>query len=240
MIHPVKVLAIAVHPDDAELACSGTLMRHKHMGHTTAILDLTAGEMGTRGTPELRAKEAEEAAKIMQIDFRHNLGMRDCFFALDEHHILEVVKWIRALQPEVVLCNAPEDRHPDHGRASELAAQACFYSGLPKIKTTLHGKDQQAYRPPAVWHYIQDRLLTPSVVIDISPWMDSKLQSIQAFKSQFYSSDFQGPETYISTPEFWENIKARARNFGHMIGTEFGEGFIKPGPVKVDHLLLPR
>jgi bacillithiol biosynthesis deacetylase BshB1 len=239
MTPKIDILAIAVHPDDAELACSGTLMHHKAIGCTTGILDLTAGEMGTRGTPELRMQEAAKAAEIMKLDFRHNLQLRDCFFSIDESHILQIVKWIRALQPKVVICNAPEDRHPDHGRAAELALQACFYSGLAKIHTEMNGQQQQAFRPDIVWHYIQDRLLMPSVVLDISPWMDDKVKAIKAFDSQFFNSQQEGPETYISTPLFWDNIQAKARTFGHMIGVEFGEGFIKSGPVQVRSLLIP-
>jgi len=238
----IQVLAIAAHPDDAELGCSGTLLRHKHLGYSTGILDLTAGDLGTRGNMELRLKEADAATKILNLTDRRNLFFRDGFFKVDEFHTLELVKWIRAYRPELVLCNAPEDRHPDHGRAGKLAVEACFYSGLTKIQTRLNGVIQEAWRPGKVLHYIQDRLLLPSLVVDITPWMDIKIESIQAFKSQFYSPEYtvesKEPETYISSSAFKEQIIARARIIGHMSGVEFGEGFISPTPVRVDDLVL--
>lgn len=233
----IQVLGIGVHPDDIELTASGTLLRHKALSYSTGVLDLTGGELGTRGSKELRLEEAAVSAQILGLDFRHNLGFRDGFFTNDEAHQLELIRWIRALRPDVVLCNSPEDRHPDHGRAGALVSEACFYSGLRKIETTLNGKEQAAWRPVQVYQYIQDRLLTPSLVVDISPYFEQKLDSIRAFSSQFYNPDSKEPETYISSPRFFENIIARARTFGHMIGVEYGEGFIQKGPVRVGDLV---
>lgn len=233
----INILAIAVHPDDAELSCSGTLARHKALGYTTGILDLSGGELGTRGSKELRLTEAADSAKILNLDFRKTLDLRDGFFKNDEYHQLAIIQWLRALQPDVVLCNAPEDRHPDHGRAGALAVDACFYSGLRKIETEMEGIAQSAWRPAKVYHYIQDRFIQPSLVVDISPYMDIKLQSIRAFTSQFYNPGSDEPETYISSASFFENISARARTFGHMIGTEFGEGFVLKGPVRVGDMM---
>lgn len=233
----INILAIGVHPDDVELTCSGTLLRHKALGFSIGVLDLTGGELGTRGSKELRLQEAENSSKILGLKFRKNLNFRDGFFQNDEAHQLELIRWIRALKPDVVLCNSPEDRHPDHGRAGALAVEACFYSGLRKIETELNGNKQEAWRPAIVYQYVQDRLLMPSFVVDITPWMSTKLESIKAFSSQFFDPESQEPESYISSPRFFENIVARARTYGHMIGTEFGEGFISKNPVEIESML---
>lgn len=233
----INVLAIGVHPDDVELTCSGTLLRHKALGFSIGVLDLTGGELGTRGSKELRLQEADDSSKILGLKFRKNLNFRDGFFQNDEAHQLELIRWIRALKPDVVLCNSPEDRHPDHGRAGALAVEACFYSGLRKIETELNGIKQEAWRPAIVYQYVQDRLLMPSFVVDITPWMSTKLDSIKAFSSQFFNPESQEPESYISSPRFFENIVARARTYGHMIGTEFGEGFISKSPVEIESML---
>lgn len=233
----INILAIGVHPDDVELTCSGTLLRHKALGFSIGVLDLTGGELGTRGSKELRLQEAEDSSKILGLKFRKNLNFRDGFFQNDEAHQLELIRWIRALKPDVVLCNSPEDRHPDHGRAGALAVEACFYSGLRKIETELNGNKQEAWRPAIVYQYVQDRLLMPSFVVDITPWMSTKLDSIKAFSSQFFNPESQEPESYISSPRFFENIVARARTYGHMIGTEFGEGFISKSPVEIESML---
>ncbi|NBV14827.1 MAG: bacillithiol biosynthesis deacetylase BshB1 [Sphingobacteriia bacterium] len=240
MNSPVKldVLAIAAHPDDAELACSGTLVQLKKRGYKIGILDLTRGELGTRGTPELRELEAKASAEILGLDFRANLNFRDGFFENEETHQLALIQWIRHLQPRLVLANAPEDRHPDHGRAGSLALQACFYSGLSKVVTHWEGNLQPAYRPEKVWQYIQDRWIQPSVVIEISDSFETKIASIKAFASQFYNPGLQEPETYISSPDFWHQIESRARTVGHLIGVRYGEGFILPGPVEIKDPLL--
>lgn len=238
MLHSkINVLAIGVHPDDVELTCSGTLLRHQSLGYSIGVLDLTGGELGTRGSKELRLQEAAASAQILGLSFRRNLHFRDGFFKNDEEHQLEVIRWIRALQPDIILCNSPEDRHPDHGRAGALVVEACFYSGLRKLHTELDGVAQEAWRPNKVLQYIQDRLLQPSLVVDISPWMDMKIEAIRAFSSQFYNPESQEPESYISSPRFFENIIARARTYGHMIGKEFGEGFIIKDPVPMEDFM---
>lgn len=229
----LDILAIGVHPDDVELTCSGTICRHRAMGYSVGVLDLTGGELGTRGNKDLRLQEAQASAKILGLNFRHNLHFRDGFFQNDEVHQLEVVRWIRALKPVIVMCNAPEDRHPDHGRAGALVNEACFYSGLRKIQTELHGQPQEPWRPTRIYQYVQDRLMIPSLVVDITPWMEQKMDSIKAYSSQFYNPESTEPESYISSPRFFQNIDARARTFGHMIGVEFGEGFMVKGPVEV-------
>ena len=218
----LDILVLASHPDDAELACSGTIVAHIAMGKKVGIVDLTRGELGTRGTPETRAKEAEEGAKILGISARENLGLADGFFQNDEKSLLEIVKVIRKYQPEIVLANAIEDRHPDHGMGGAVASRACFLSGLIKIET-----GQKAWRPKNVYHYIQDRMLKPDFVFDITPYWETKIKCIKAYKSQFFDASSSEPITYISTPEFMQFIEARALEFGHAIGVKYGEGFTK-------------
>lgn len=222
----VDILAIGVHPDDIELCASGTLMKHMDMGYTVALCDLTHGELGTRGNGELRLKEADRARQILGIEKRYNLGMLDGFFEHNEENILKIVRIIRMLNPSIVLANAPADRHPDHGRASKLVSDACFYAGLVKISTKDdEGNEQKAHRPKAVYHYIQDRNLTPDFVVDITPYMDKKLESIFAYKSQFFDPDSSEPETPISSEGFMEFIKAKNRTYARDIGVDFAEGF---------------
>lgn len=224
----VDILVFAVHPDDAELGCSGTLAKEIAAGKKVAIVDLTQGELGTRGSGPLRLKEAEAAAKILKLSARENLGFRDGFFVNDEAHKMAVIKMVRKYQPELIIMNAPEDRHPDHGRASKLCTEAVFLSGLRRIETKDEdGELQEPWRPNNVFHYIQDRNLTPDVVVDISDFWDTKIESVLAFKSQFYDPDSEEPESYISTPDFLEYVKARALEHGHQIGVRYGEGFIK-------------
>jgi bacillithiol biosynthesis deacetylase BshB1 len=225
----LDILAIAVHPDDVELGCSGTLLMEKMHGKKTGVVDLTRGELGTRGTPELRAEEAAKSAAILQLDARENLGMADGFFRNDEAHQRLLIRAIRKYRPEIVLANAREDRHPDHGRAGHLITDACFLSGLRKIETVdSDGLAQEEWRPKYVFHYIQDRYAEPSFVYDISPVFEKKLQSIRAYSSQFHSSDYtkDEPQTYISSPEFLNAIIGRHQMFGKMIGVPFAEGFI--------------
>lgn len=221
----LDILVIAVHPDDAELCCSGTILKHIALGKKVGIVDLTRGELGTRGTAETRDEEAADSAKILGLHVRENLGMRDGFFQNDEFHRLEVVKVIRKYQPEIILSNALEDRHPDHGRAGDLVFDSVFLSGLPKVETVLNGVKQEAHRPRLLLQYIQDRYLRPDIIVDITDHMDAKIKSIQAFKTQFYNPDVDGLQTYISSPEFFESVIGRAREFGKSIGTTFGEGF---------------
>lgn len=225
----LDILAIAVHPDDVELGCSGTLMMEKMMGKKTGVIDLTRGELGTRGTPELRAEESAKAAAVMQLDARENLGMADGFFKNDEAHQRLLIKAIRKYQPEIILANSLDDRHPDHGRAGHLIADACFLSGLRKIETRDDKGDfQPHWRPKYVFHYIQDRFYDPSFVYDITSVFERKLESIKAYSSQFFSSayDKDEPQTYISTPEFLNSVIGRHQMFGKMIGVPYAEGFI--------------
>ncbi|GAB3664885.1 bacillithiol biosynthesis deacetylase BshB1 [Echinicola sediminis] len=221
----LDILVIAAHPDDAELSCSGTIAAQVAKGHKVGILDLTQGEMGTRGTPSLRLKESEEASKILGLSARENLGFRDVFFKDDESHHLEVVKVIRKYQPEIVLANAVTDRHPDHGKGGSLATNACFISGLRKVETTLEGNAQAAWRPKYVYHYIQNNYIQPDFVVDISDYWETKLNSIKAFKSQFYDPNNTEPASFISSPEYFAFIEARAQEFGHSINVKYGEGF---------------
>ncbi|RQO65422.1 bacillithiol biosynthesis deacetylase BshB1 [Pedobacter sp. KBW01] len=232
----LDILVIAVHPDDAELCCSGTILKHIALGKKVGIVDLTRGELGTRGTAETRDEEAAQSAKVLGLHVRENLGMRDGFFQNDEFHRLEIVKVIRKYQPEIILSNALEDRHPDHGRAGDLVFDSVFLSGLPKVETVLNGVKQEAHRPRLLLQYIQDRYLRPDIIVDISDHMDAKIKSIQAFKTQFYNPDVDGLQTYISSPEFFESVIARAREFGKSIGTTFGEGFTSRKLLGVDNL----
>ena len=225
----LDILAIAVHPDDVELGCSGTLLMEKANGKRTGVVDLTRGELGTRGTPELRAVEAAKAAELLQLDVRENLGMADGFFQNDEAHQRLLIRAVRKYQPEIVLANSLEDRHPDHGRAGKLIRDACFLSGLRKIETKDDdGKPQEHWRPKYIFHYIQDRYFEPSFVYDISPVFETKLASIRAYSSQFYSSGYaaEEPQTYISSPEFLSAIIGRHQMFGKMIGVPYAEGFV--------------
>ena len=225
----LDILAIAVHPDDVELGCSGTLLMEKMHGKKTGVLDLTQGELGTRGTAEIRMEEAARAAKILQLDVRENLKMADGFFRNDEAHQRLLIRYIRKYRPEIVLANALEDRHPDHGRAGHLIMESCFLSGLRKIETVdVDGLPQEHWRPKYVFHYIQDRYADPSFVYDITPVVEQKLESIRAYSSQFHSAQYtkDEPQTYISTPEFLNAIIGRQQMFGKMIGVPYAEGFI--------------
>ncbi|MDP1726580.1 MAG: bacillithiol biosynthesis deacetylase BshB1 [Bacteroidota bacterium] len=221
----LDILVFAAHPDDAELSCSGTIMRHLDLGYKVGIVDLTRGEMGTRGTPELRQKEAEASSKIMGISIRENLGFEDCFFTKDKAHLISVIEMIRKYQPELVLCNAASDRHIDHGKGSDLVNDACFLSGLRKIETKIAGKPQISWRPKQVYNYIQDRITKPDLVFDITPYFEKKMECILAFESQFFNPESMEPLTPISSPEFMKHLKGRALEYGRQIGVTFGEGF---------------
>jgi bacillithiol biosynthesis deacetylase BshB1 len=225
----LDLLAIAVHPDDVELGCSGTLMMEKMKGKKVGVVDLTRGELGTRGTPELRAEEAARAATIMNLDTRENLKMADGFFKNDEAHQRLLIRSIRKFRPEIVLASSLADRHPDHGRAGHLISDACFLSGLRKVETfEQDGKAQTQWRPKYVFHFIQDRYYEPSFVYDISLVFERKVESIRAYSSQFHSAEYKKdePQTYISTPEFLNSIIGRHQMFGKMIGVPYAEGFI--------------
>jgi bacillithiol biosynthesis deacetylase BshB1 len=237
----LDILAIGVHPDDVELGCSGTLMSAIAEGKKVGIVDLTQGELGTRGTAETRKVEARKAAAIMGIEIRENLGMADGFFQNDEYHQRILIQAIRKYQPTIILANALEDRHPDHGRSSKMVSDAAFLSGLRKIVTSLDGIEQEEWRPTYVFHYIQDRFLQPSFVVDISKYMDKKLESVLAYSTQFYNPDLNEPQTYISSPQFLETVKARAMMLGKRIGVEFAEGYISEKMIGIssfDSLIL--
>jgi bacillithiol biosynthesis deacetylase BshB1 len=232
----LDILVFAVHPDDAELGCSGTILKHIALGKKVGIVDFTRGELGTRGTADTRDVEAADSAKILGLHARENLRFKDGFFKNDEAHQLEVIKMVRKYQPEIILTNALHDRHPDHGRAGDLANDAIFLSGLIKIETKIDGVTQQAWRPRLVLQYIQDRYIKPDIIIDISDVMDKKIEAIRAFKTQFDSPDSKEPQTYISSPEFLEAVIGRAREFGKSISGEYGEGFTTRKLLGVDNL----
>lgn len=223
----VDILAIGIHPDDVELSAAGTLLQQAALGRTFGILDLSRGELGTRGTPKIRQKEAQAASKILGAAFRNQLDIQDGLFEHKPENWLKIVSAIRACQPEIILCNSIDDRHPDHGRAAKMTADACFYSGLKKVETLDHnGRSQNKWRPKAIYHYIQDKQLTPDFVVDISPYFNKKMEAIMAFQSQFYDPDGLEPNTPISGKDFIAFMEAKARVFGRPIGVSYAEGFI--------------
>ncbi len=221
----IDILAIGVHPDDVELSCSGTILKHIHQGKKVGILDLSRGELGTRGSAQLRTQEAMKAAEIMGVSFREQLTMADGFFENNEAHQRMIIEVIRHYQPEIVLCNAVSDRHPDHGRAAKLVTDACFYSGLAKISSKRSGIEQACWRPKAVYHYIQDQFIHPDFVVDVSTYAEKKRETILAFSSQFYNPQSAEPATPISTPEFLEALFAKMSIWGRAIGVRYAEGF---------------
>ena len=222
----LDILAFGVHPDDVELGCAGTIMAVIDQGKKVGIVDLTRGELGTRGTPTTRTHEAEAAAKIMGVDVRENLDMADGFFTNDEAHQRKIIALIRKYQPDIILANAPEDRHPDHGRSAKLVSDAAFLSGLRKVETMQEGISQNAWRPAYTFHYIQDRFIQPSFVIDITAYMERKMEAVLAYGTQFTNADTSEPQTYISSPQFLETVKARALMLGKRIGVGYAEGYI--------------
>ncbi|MEO7046191.1 MAG: bacillithiol biosynthesis deacetylase BshB1 [Ferruginibacter sp.] len=225
----LDLLAFGVHPDDIELSCAGTLLVEKSNNKKVGIIDFTRGELGTRGTAETRQEEAQNSAKILGMDVRENLEMADGFFLNDKENKLKIIKVLRQYRPDIILGNATEDRHPDHGRASQLLTDAVFLSGLIKIETEDNeGRKQDAWRPKYIFNYIQDTYLTPDFVIDVSDVFDKKIEAIKAFTTQFYTSKEpgEGPQTYISSPEFLESVINRAKMFGRMTGVKYAEGFL--------------
>ena len=223
----LDILVLPVHPDDAELGCSGTIVKEIALGKKVGIVDLTRGELGTRGSAEIRDKEAAASAKILGLAVRDNLGLPDGFFENNKPHQLKVIEAIRRFRPEIVITNAYHDRHPDHGRASDLVEDSAFLSGLRKIETYYNGHKQQEWRPNLVLHFIQDNYIKPDILVDVTDYWDKKLKSIHAFGSQFYNPEWEGePQTYISSPEFIQVIEARAREYGKSINVKFAEGFI--------------
>ena len=231
----LDLIAFGVHPDDVELSCAGVLLVEKKNGRKTGIVDLTAGELGTRGTAETRMAEAAHAAKILGVEIRENLGMADGFFVNDETHQRKIITSLRRYQPEIILCNAPADRHPDHGRSARLVEDAAFLSGLKKIETTDNGNVQEAWRPKYVLNYIQDRFINPDFVIDITSVFEQKLEAIRAFATQFHMEGDKGPQTYISTPDFLDSVVYRHKWFGKMIGVKYAEGFISEKMIGINN-----
>ena len=221
----VDILAIGAHPDDVELGCGGTLAKLISEGKKVAIVDLTQGELGTRGTNITRAQEAASASEILGISARENLKMKDGFILNSEEYQMQIVKMIRKYQPEIVLANAVDDRHPDHAKAAKLVSDACFLSGLVKIETELDGENQKQWRPKQVFHYIQWKHITPDFVIDISDFMEKKIEACLAYKTQFYDPDSKEPMTPIATKDFLESLTYRAQDLGRLSGVEFAEGF---------------
>ena len=233
------VLGIGVHPDDVELSCSGTLINEVKKGNAAGVIDLTRGELGTRGTAETRDEEAKNAAAIMGLSVRENLGMRDGFFKNDEAHQLQLIRAIRKYQPEVILANILEDRHPDHGRAGKLIAESAFLAGLSKIETLDdEGKPQQRWRPKQLLHYIQDRFHEPNLIVDISDVFEQRMESIKAYTTQFHTNPdgSKGTQTYISSPDFLDAIISRARLMGKRIGVKYAEGFVTQKNIGISSL----
>jgi len=232
----LDILAFGAHPDDVELGCSGTIAKEIALGKKVGIIDLTRGELGTRGSKEIRDEESKKASEILGISIRVNLNMRDGFFVNDEKHQMEIIKLIRKYRPEIVLCNAIEDRHIDHGKGSKLVSDSCFLSGLRKIETSFDGINQEAWRPKVVYHYMQWKHIEPDFVVDISDYIEKKKQSILAYKSQFYSEDSKEPITPIATKTFLESIHYRSQDFGRIIGVEYAEGFTTERYLGVDSI----
>lgn len=236
----LDILCITAHPDDTEIGMGGTVLRHIHLGHRVGVVDLTVGELGTRGSGELRVQEAAAAAKVLGVEVRYQLGLPDGFFEVDEANLLKVVAVLRRHRPRVVFTNAVRDRHPDHGRGSRLVSRACFLSGLRRIATGHAGKPQEAWRPQAVYHCIQDRWIDPDIVFDVTDFWEGKMKALACFKSQFYDPKSTEPVSPISVPEFLPTLEGRALETGRLIGVKYGEGFTVERPVGVDDALKLR
>lgn len=232
----LDILAIGAHPDDIELGCAGTILKEIEAGKKVGVVDLTVGELGTRGSGSLRLKEAKTSADLLGLSCRHNLGMKDGFFKNDEDHIRLLIPYIRKYKPDIILANAVSDRHPDHGRAAKLIADACFYSGLRKIETTSGGDPQDAWRPKAVYHYIQDYFIEPDFVVDITTYMEQKMQSIKAFSSQFYNPESKEPDSPLTQKHFFDYLKGRMADMGRYIQADYAEGFTVSRPAGVESL----
>ncbi len=232
----LDILVFGAHPDDAELGAGGTIAKEVANGKKVGIVDLTRGELGTRGSAKIRDTEAMEAAKILKVSVRENLSFRDGFFSNDEAHQLEIIKMIRKYKPELVLCNAIDDRHIDHGKGSKLVSDACFLSGLVKINTQIGGNEQEPWRPKLVYHYIQWKNITPDFVVDISDFMNKKVAAILAYSSQFHDPSSKEPETPISSKTFIESVNYRAKDLGRLVGKDYAEGFTVERMIAVDSL----
>ena len=232
----LDILAFGAHPDDIELGCGATIAKEVSLGKKVGIVDLTQGELGTRGSAELRIIEANNAAKILGVSVRENLGFADGFFTNDKKHQLEIIKMIRKYQPDIVLCNAIDDRHIDHGKGSKLVSDACFLSGLVKIETELEGKQQEKWRPKHVYHYIQWKNIAPDFVIDVTGFIHKKQAAVLAYSSQFYDPNSKEPESPITSKTFIESINYRSRDLGRLIGVEYAEGFTSERYVAAENL----
>lgn len=232
----LDILVFGAHPDDAELGCGATIAKEVALGKKVGIIDLTRGELGTRGSAELRAKEAAESAKILGVAIRENLGFSDGFFTNDKEHQLQVIKMIRKYQPEIVLCNAIDDRHIDHPKGSKLVSDACFLSGLLKIESMVEGKLQEKWRPKQIYHYIQWKNLEPDFVVNVTGFIDKKVASVLAYSSQFFNPKSDEPQTPISSKNFTDSVVYRARDLGRLIGVEHAEGFTSERYVAVENL----
>ncbi|WP_405604513.1 bacillithiol biosynthesis deacetylase BshB1 [Polaribacter sp. Asnod1-A03] len=232
----LDILAFGAHPDDIELSCGATIAKEVSLGKKVGVIDLTRGELGTRGSAELRDKEAAKAAEILGVSVRENLAFSDGFFMNDRKHQLEVIKMIRKYKPEIVLCNAIDDRHIDHPKGSKLVSDACFLSGLLKIETEVEGKQQEKWRPKQVYHYIQWKNIEPDFVVNVTGFMDLKMKSVLAYSSQFYNPDSKEPETPITSKNFNESINYRAKDLGRLIDVDFAEGFTTERYVAVENL----
>jgi len=233
----LDILIFAAHPDDAELGCGGTIAKHVSLGYQLGIVDLTEGELGTRGNAETRKNEAADASKILGISYRDNLKLPDGHFLNSKENRMAVIQKVRMLQPDIVLANALFDRHPDHGMGANLVYDGCFLSGLEKIVSMEGGKKQKPWRPKAIYHYIQSQFMKPDFVIDVTEMWSKKMQSIRAYKSQFYDPKSAEPETYISSPDFLNMLEARGIELGHSIGVKYGEGFVARRRIGVNSLL---
>ena len=232
----LDILAFGAHPDDVELGCAGTLAKEISLGKKVGIIDLTRGELGTRGSVAIRNAESAAASVIMGVSVRENLDMRDGFFINNEAHQMQVIKMIRKYRPEIVICNAIDDRHIDHGKGSKLVSDACFLSGLQQVKTDIDGIKQDFFRPKLVYHYIQWKNITPDFVVDISEFNNIRLEAILAYKSQFYDPNSIEPQTPIATKNFKDSLNSRAQDFGRLIGVDFAEGFTVERVVAIDSL----
>ncbi len=232
----IDVLAIGAHPDDVELSAAGTLLKHRALGFTTGVIDLTQGELGSRGTKETRKEEAQAASAILGLTDRVNLKMADGFFEHSEENLRLIIEQIRRFKPQIVLLNAVSDRHPDHGKGSKLASEACFLAGLRRIETSWDGQAQEAHRPKAVYHYVQDRYLEPDFVIDVTDFVEQKFASIKAYKTQFWDPNSSEPKTPISGEEFFEFLRGRMAEYGRSIGVRYAEGFTVERILGVDSL----
>ena len=232
----LDILAFAAHPDDVELSCAGTLMKHIDAGMSVGIVDLTQGELGSRGTKDTRYSEAAEASRIMEVSERVNLKMEDGFFEINEKNKRLIVEQIRRFRPKIVLVNAVSDRHPDHGRGSQLVSEACFLAGLRKVETSFNGQNQEEYRPEVVYHYIQDYHIQPDFVLDVTDYADRKIEAIKAYKTQFHDPNSKEPQTPISGEDFFDFIRSRMRDFGRTAGVKYAEGFTVERYPKVDLL----